>query len=274
MRQDRVKFIQNYFFEAFVLKQPDFGFLALGYFTPFKEIPYLPELQQEEVLIWLKDLFTSCDVVGGDLNSTPGVVAKVLDQLKLQARWADTPTYLFSAPNLSEEARVPCFDNCILFNQTVSDYSLEPLIKLPETVSRNPRELMKELNSPSDHVPVICRLGKNKNNLKIGFYNVADPLLWGKFYPTAADGFELNPESEKERLQKLRGYIKTLLEKTEVLGLVEIPTSLKPWLIEQAENYSREIVFQSMVETEKDSRGFRRISPSQPVNSSLLALVY
>lgn len=274
MTQSNVKFIQNYFFEIFVLEYPQFGSLALGYFSPFKEILNLPKSQQQEVLGWLGDLFKSNCMVGGDLNSSPGAVAKILGELNLEGRWSEVPTYLFSAPSLSEKAIIPCFDNFLIFNPAISDYSLEALIKLPETTSKNPRGLMKELNSPSDHVPVISHLSKENDKLNVGFYNVADPLLWGKIYPTAADGFEMTARGESKRLQSLQYYIKILFKKTDLFALVEVPISLKEWLREQAKIHSKTIIFRKMVETEKDIEGYEKISPIQPSEASLLVLLY
>jgi len=222
-----VKFIQNSFFEVFVLDTPDFGQISLGYFNAFKAIPNLPLSQQSEVKNWLSDLFRTSAVVGGDLNSTPHRINRLLSELGLTARLSDFPTYLPSIPDPQSEITLPSFDDFLILDKNIQ-FLARPLVKLPLHISHNPRDLVNQLNLSSDHVPVTCRLTKGESSLNLGIFNVADPVFWKPFYPATADGFDLT--TEPRRLERLKSIISDLLTQCDVLCLLEVPAPLVPWL--------------------------------------------
>lgn len=273
-KSSQVDFTNNFFFEAFTLHHSIFGPLTLGYFSAFKEISLLPFSQRTQAHSLLHDLFTHSSLVGGDLNSAPGTIARLLAQLHLSAEYGNIPTYLFPAPHLFSPARLPCFDNFLVFDPSLSISSFQSLFPLPVATDRDPRQLMSKLKSPSDHVPVTCHLEGVGDPQVLGTYNVADPVFWSQYYPAASAGFDTSPSGESLRLRRLKRIINRLFSVCDIFCLQEVPTSLIDWLTARIAVASKRLALQAMLHTVKDDQGYRIISPHQPGAISHLALIY
>jgi len=157
---------------------------------------------------------------------------------------------------------LPCFDNFVVSDKEISEFKLQPLIKLPEIVGKNPRELIRELGLASDHVPVIGYFVKGDKTLRIGTFNVADPVFWSKYYPAAGAGFDLG--KEVERWERIEVLVEELKKRCDVVVLQEAPAGLARRLGGEA---------RKMAKTERDERGFWRVSQKQPEGISNLVLI-
>lgn len=251
MKPPKINFIQNPFFEVFVIHRPVFGQIALGYFSPFKFLTTIPPE--------LANLLTTSAVIAGDTNSTPTAIQRVLSQLNLSARISKLPTYLFSKPDPSGFSILPSFDNFVFLDPTIN-FTITPLIKLPTSVSYNPRNLITELNLPSDHVPVICQLSIGNSQLKIGIFNIADPVFWSKHFPATGDGFDLSPAGESRRLALAQGFIIQLFSTCDLVCLQEIPVSLVDWLTDQVAQTGRTLRLEKMCSSDTTSPDISRLA--------------
>jgi hypothetical protein len=269
-----VNFIQNYFFETFAINHPGFGTISLGYFSALKEIDTLPPSQQDEVTGWLKELFSSCSIIGGDLNTTPAGIKKLLLRLKKQVRMFDLPTYFFHNPALHSPATLPCFDNFLVADPKIELLGIRTLIGLPKEVREDPRRVMSRIGSPSDHAPVIGRFSKAGISLTIGLYNVADPLFWATDYPATAAGFKTNAAGEHDRREKLKQLIEKLAAESNLVILSEVPSGLTDWLSSFAHRLNFQSAIRAMARTAKDEAGFKYVVPSASPEISKLVLLW
>lgn len=252
MSNTEVAFTKNFFFEAYIVKDHDFGNIALGYFEAFKALDELEPEKRDEAQSLLSTLFKNSNVVAGDLNSTPKKIKEVLSTLGMYASILAIPSYMFPLPEVTEPVFMPSFDNFVIFDKTING-KIESPIKLPETLTIDPRKYMSEIKSPSDHVPVVGVLTKNKKRLVIGIYNVADPVFWGKQYPKAAHGFDITDEGEKARLSKLEKVLNSFIEICDLVFLTEVPAGFVEHAIAIGHKLGRQVYVKDMQDTKPET---------------------
>ncbi len=251
-----IEFASNYFIEVFKIKHFSFGNVTLGYFNAFKSIEFLNPNQKIEVKKWLKEVFESSSIVAGDFNSVPKRISEFLNEVKIPARILSTPSYLFPKEDIKEPLDIPSFDNFVVADDKINESRIEPLIKLPEKLNLNPREYMKQITSPSDHIPIIGHFIKGEEKLSIGIYNVADPVLWGDYYPSSKMGFDITKDGEAKRQKILTNYVTTLIQNCDLILLSEVPTNYLDVLKAiVSNNCNMRIQIEDMVHTEDDQGG-------------------
>ena len=240
--------LNNPFFSGFSITINELK-VALVYMNAFKAIDEYGVDESKDTRRALKQLFEEHAVVIGDMNSTPFAIQKELTTYGLVRQMQRFPTYLFPAHNLQGAADIPCFDNAIWDSSRVMNLVAKPLVTLPLKITHNPRDLIKKLGLVSDHVPIEVKLeGKT-----IVAFNVADPLLWSQYYPSAGQGFELTLEAEEIRQQKIFNILKGYADDYDVIFLQEVPAVLAE-TIKHAYPNAEVIDMQSSVELEHPSK--------------------
>jgi hypothetical protein len=213
--------LNNPFFSGFSITIDDIK-VALAYMNAFKAIDDYGVDESKETRRALKLLFTEHAVVIGDMNSSPFAIQKELNTYGLTRQMHRFPTYLFPAFELQGATDIPCFDNVIWDTSQVKNLITKPLVVLPIKVSHNPRDLIEELGLVSDHVPIEITF----SGISMAAFNVADPILWSQYYPSAGQGFTLTLEAEKIRQDKLLALVTMYKDKYDVVFLQEVPSKL------------------------------------------------
>ena len=246
-----MRYIKNSFFEVFSINTPSFGVISLGYFNAFKSIDLLEPKEKSIVQGNIVSLFKKSSIVAGDLNSTPFKINEFLERNSLTGFILSTPSYLFPKKYVRKEVDLPAFDNFIIFDKSLKKYSISSLIKLPKKIKINPRRYMKQIGSPSDHIPIIGSFNKNGMNIKISIYNVADPVFWGKYYDSTKQGFDISQKGEAKRQIILSHLVKKVVKKTDLSFFTEVPESFISKIKEISKKLNRETLIKDTLYTGK-----------------------
>ncbi len=254
----KINYICNSFFESFVIEIPKFGYVSLGYFNAFKSIELLSKDEKSKVLKILQKLFKKSSIIAGDINSTPFKIEEVLKTLDLKSKILSKPSYMFPKKYLKKDVELPAFDNFIIIDDKISKSSIKSLIELPTTLNIDPRKYMVKIKSPSDHIPLVGNFYKNNENIKIGIYNVADPVFWGKFYESTKHGFDVSEKGETKRQQRLYDLIKQMVESTDLVFLTEVPSSFVKSSSEIASLFGKNILVKDTLHNGKKIKGISK----------------
>ncbi len=253
-----IKYIKNSFFEVFLINTPTFGVISLGYFNAFKSIDLMESKEKSIVQKNIVSLFKKSSIVAGDLNSTPFKINEFLEKNGIKGTILSKPSYLFPKKYVRKEVELPSFDNFIVFDKSIKRHSTSSLIKLPEKIMINPRKYMKQINSPSDHVPIIGSFNKKDKDIKISIYNVADPVFWGKYYDGAKQGFDVSQKGEDKRQIILSRLVEKIVKKTDLSFLTEVPVSFIGKIKEISKRLNREILIKDTTYSGKVLEGISK----------------
>lgn len=253
-----IKYIKNSFFEVFSINTTAFGVISLGYFNAFKSIDLLEPREKAIVQKNLIRLFNKSSIVAGDLNSTPFKINEFLERNSLKGFVLSTPSYLFPKKYVRKEVDLPAFDNFIIFDKSIKKYSINSLIKLPEKIKINPRRYMKQIGSPSDHIPVTGKFNKKGINIKISIYNIADPVFWGKYYESAKQGFDVSEKGEAKRQIILSKLVVKVVKTSDLSFLTEVPESFIEDIKEISKKLNKEILIKDTLHSGKMLQGISK----------------
>lgn len=207
---------------GFVFEHPDFGKIFLGHFDPIHK--------EKNAHAQMKPIFAECNIVIGDLNSgwyrltgrnkynivpllQPGEFGHVYNPISYLPSVRPNPRDASIDMIISKYIQPVPIDVGVDFGR-IADYS-------------SPRDMMKDINFPSDHLPIKASLA-GAGRIVVAFWNVADPIFWSQFYPDAMNGFTM--AGENVRLNSIVEWVNRLLEGCDILGLAEVPISLIPKL--------------------------------------------
>lgn len=253
-----IKYIKNSFFEAFSINIPIFGVASLGYFNAFKSIEFLEPKEKSIVQKNIIDLFKKSSIVAGDLNSTPFRIDEFLKSHKIDGNILSKPSYLFPKKYVRKEVELPSFDNFIILDKSFEKCSISLPIILPKRLRINPRRYMKQIGSPSDHVPIIGSFSKKTKNVKISIYNVADPVFWGDYYDSAKEGFDTSQKGETKRQIVLGGLVEKVVKSSDLAFFTEVPESFIYKLKEISNKFDREILIKNTSHKGKVLKGISK----------------
>lgn len=235
-----IKYIKNSFFEVFSVNTSIFGVISLGYFNSFKSIDLLKPKEKLVVQKNIINLFKKSSIVAGDLNSTPFKINEFLEKHGFKGVVLSKPSYLFPKKYVRKEVDLPAFDNFIIFDKSLKKYSISLPIKLPEKIKINPRRYMRQIGSPSDHIPIIGKFNKKGSDIKISIYNVADPVFWGKYYDNTKQGFDISQKGEARRQIILSNLVERVVKISDLSFLTEVPESFVEKIKEISKKLNKE----------------------------------
>lgn len=224
---------------GFALEHLYFGKIFFGHFDPIHKEPNLRNQ--------MAPIFAECNIVVGDLNAG-------FHQLTSRNKYNNIPllqpnefahvydpiSYLPPVqPNL-RDVRID-----MIISKRVQPIPINVGIDFNKiTKYQSPRDMIKDINFPSDHRPIKAMLmDSEKNKITIAFWNVADPLFWSEFYQNAMIGF--SAKEEENRLKSVLSWIEQLLSNCDILGLAEVPISLISKLEELGTKYKMKIKYTS-----------------------------
>jgi len=239
---------------GFGLSHPIFGKIFLGHFDPIHKVP--------EVYSQMQIIFNKYDIIAGDINAGWHRLIKPTKYNQKPLIDPKYPAYVYNPISYLTPVQ-PSDPRDTRLDMIICKYEQPNPIDIGISFNdfhkyKKPRYLMKTLGFPSDHRPIktsiTLELNGTKETLILAFWNVADPMYWSKFYPTANleeyssnewegldDEQEISTKKEQARLKLILRWVDYLLEKCDICGLAEVPIQLIPDLMIIANKHNRKM---------------------------------
>ena len=202
---------------------------------------------------YFKSIMANSSIIIGDVNSSWKKIQNVIrtDGFQDISKASYLPSSAYTA-----DGELPMIDHvivqCGVRCRTQRLRETEQYMDFPRihvSAGKCPREMMKEMGWCSDHVPVQARL----DNIRICTWNVADPNYYYRFNPELPGivcGFE--DFDEEKRQSDVLNVVTSLLERSDILGLQEVPQSIVNVIRERAIDF---IIADTINKSENDSSG-------------------
>lgn len=225
---------------GFTLEHTYFGKIFFGHFDPIHKEPYMRDQ--------MAPVFADSNIVVGDLNAG-------LRQLTSRTKYNIIPllqpnefAYVYNPVSYLPPVQPNLHDASIdmIISRLVQPIPVNVGIDFSKIRKyQSPRDMIKDINFPSDHRPLKAILAdtKKENMITIAFWNVADPLFWSEFYQNAMIGF--SAEEEDNRLKLILSWLDKLLPDCDIFGLAEVPVNLISRLQELGKKYKMNIKYTS-----------------------------